>query len=722
MNKLPTFINHALLSLLCVSGISFAEEVNVKSLLEKLPATADEPVWTTAIQLTKIAEENQDELKLKLEGASPEAVIAISYALMHAGDQRDAALALEKLIRNNDIALSRRIDAAAVFGAEGGSYAKSRLRSLLAEKEIPEILQVELAKSLWKLSYDSAAKDKLVEIMTTQKNNDAGIEAALALGRFGQYDDVREELVAISKTPGEDGDEAKALLKLDEKSKKRVSRDEFAEELIGEVVEKIRSSYAFDDGDPKEAKQIQAKNLATAAAKGMVRSLDDFNDYLDEEDYQEMMNGMRGDYGGVGAYVGMRNGYFTILTPMWGKPAHKAGLKAMDIITEIDGLDITKMELTDIIKHLKGKPGKPVTVKVIREGWDEAKDITVVRDLITLPMVFSQKLPGDIGYIRLTGFQEDPYRRVSTSSEMNKALLQFKKEGVKGIVLDLRNNPGGLLSEAVNVCENFLERNKLVVYSKGKIAKRRNYYSKILGEPTFTGPLVVLINGGSASASEIVSGALRDHKRATIVGEKSFGKGSVQMLIPIDTTDRNTRLKLTIAKYYLPEGECIHGRDKGIKPHITIEEEKLTDIERALRLKQLENRDISVWLDKNYDANKDAFDAVLEFDNNDISKYPKFAELSKMLHEKYPEIKFDDEILRRELRSNLLAFLRESRGIETHPVDLMASKVLQRGIVALGEKMGGLPDKAVYNSFKEDFKDDEVTDKVAIINGKSKTK
>ncbi len=697
---------------------------SMKSILDTITDNSDEPVWAQALDLVELgdSEKVKDELDKNLENASSGKKIAISFALLANGWQREGAKPLEDIIRDGKAPLQRRIDAAAVMGNHGGEYVKARLRAILRIKDLPELLKVELAKSLWKLSYDSSAADLLVAIATNSASLASRNEAALSLGRFGRYDRVREELVRISRMPGEDGDEARALLVLDDKNKKNVSRDEFAEELIGEVIKLIRTNYAYDNTDPDESEQIKSKNLASSAARALVRSLDDFNDYLNEEDYQEMLNSMHGDYGGIGAYVGMRDGYFTILTPMWGKPAYKAGLQSMDIITKIDGDDVTKLDLNKTVKKLKGKPGTPVKVTVVRKGFDEPKDFVIMRDLITMPMIFTQRLPGDIGYVRLTGFQEDPYRNISTSSELKKALLKFEKDGgIKGLVLDLRNNPGGLLSEAVGVCENFLERNKLIVYSKGKISRRRNYTSRILGEPTYTGPLVVLINGGSASASEIVSGALRDHKRATLVGQKSFGKGSVQMLLPVNTTNNSTRLKLTIAKYYLPSGECIHGRDKGIKPHVDIEERKLEGVGRDLRLKEIENRDISIWLEQKFDANKDKFMAVLEYDNNDPQAYPGFNELYEILTKKYPKLNLDKETVRTELRSTLFSFLRESRGIMNYPVDIESSDVLQRGLVVIGEKIGGLPDIALYNSFKDKFKDEKKDEKLAKNDVKEKT-
>lgn len=690
------------------AGEAPASPRSVEVILKDIPEEAQSPVWTQALELAQLGEDAKEQLEAPLPKASAAQKIALGYALMATGWQREGENALEQVIVDTKAPLERRLAAAAVLGGDGGEYAKTRLRFLAAKKDMPEILRVELLKSLWKLSYDSNAADDLKKVVESGTRPEAKIEAALALGRFGLYDQSREKLKEIAKLPGRDGDEARELLVLDQKSKTNVSRDKFAQELIGEVIDQIRTKYAYDETDPNEAEQLKPRALASAAAQALVRSLDDFNDYLDEEDYQEMINGMRGDYGGIGAYVGMRDGYFTVLTPMWGKPAYKAGLKAMDIITKIDGDDITNMDLSNIIKKLKGQPGSIVKVTVIRKGFEKPQEFSVRRDLIMMPMILAQRLPGDIGYIRLTGFQEDPERRISTSSELKDQLQKFEKEGgIKGLILDLRSNPGGLLTEAVGVCENFLERNKLVVFSKGKIQPRRNYTSRILGSPTYTGPMVVLINGGSASASEIVSGALRDHKRATLVGTKSFGKGSVQQLLPIETTDGNTRLKLTIAKYYLPSGECIHGRDKGIKPHVEAEEPEFDKAERDLRIKDIDNRDFSIWLEENFDANKDKFIALLEYDNNDPKAYPGFDALYDMLKKKYPDIELTPEIVRKELRGSLFAFLRESRGMENYPADVESSIALQRGVLVLGEKMGGLPDIALYNSLKEKFKEED---------------
>ena len=700
-----------LLSVSLLSCTVYADaEINkekIDKILSTLPQNAVEPLWNVGRELAGLGEDYKDALTQRLQDASAEQGIALSYALMSMGSQREAVLRLEEIIRDQSVPLPWRIAACDVLGSEGGGYAKARLRNILKDDKLNVQVRIQVAESLWNLSYSPSAVKALLKIADNSADLEASQEAILTLGRMGRFEEVRTMLKKLAEDPGANGQEAQLLLKLDSQYEKETESDAYVKDLIGEVIEQVRTRYAFDTTDPNEAEQLKAKNLASTAAKKLVRSIDDFNDYLDEEDYQEMLNSMHGDYGGIGAYVGMREGYFTVLSPMWGKPAYKAGLKAMDVIIEIDGDDITNMELSNIIKKLKGKPDSPVKVKVVRAGWHTPKEMVIDRALITLPMIYSQMLPGKIGYILLTGFQDDPERGVSTSSELHKALVNLLDQGMEGLILDLRNNPGGLLSEAVMVSEEFLERNKLIVFSKGKISKQRNYESRILGDPTYTGPMVVLVNGGSASASEIVSGALRDHKRATLVGTKTYGKGSVQMLLPVRTTRGNTRLKLTIAKYYLPNGECIHGRDKGIKPHVEQKEKEFTDVERELRIKQLENRDIAVWLEKRFDENKDEFIQAMKFDNNDTEAYPHFDELYDILVKAYPDLELTQELVRKELRSTLFNFVRESRGIDDMPADLESSEALQRAVVIMGEKLGGLPDLPEYNIFKDKWQGED---------------
>ncbi|MBN2712049.1 MAG: PDZ domain-containing protein, partial [Planctomycetes bacterium] len=464
-----------------------------------------------------------------------------------------------------------------------------------------------------------------------------------------------------------------------------------------EIMNKVRTNYAPDETDSEELDQLQAKALSNEAARALLGSIDPFNDYFDEDTLNDFREQLESSYGGIGAFVGMRNGWFTILTPMYNKPAYKAGLHSMDVITKIDGVDITKLRLNGIIKMLKGPPNTEVVVTVQRKGWDKPKEIAVVRDTIDIPSVYTQKLPGNIGYIKMTGFNEgNPREHIKgTDDLLREALVEFNRDNVNGIILDLTNNPGGVLQTAVDVCRKFLDRGKLIVYSKGKpdVYPRRNYFT-LDNDPLYDGPLVVMVNSGSASASEIVSGALKDHKRAVLVGTKTYGKGSVQQLIPLRTTHGLTRLKLTIAKYYLPNDECIH--KKGIEPNVTVEEPEMTPNESEARWKIREDRDLQNWIEKNFAKYEQKLRELMAFDGFKAENYPEMDSLVKLFQEKYPKLVIDPEMVRKEFRYALRNYLRNNKG-EDMPVDIEDNHILQYAIFKLGEMIpNGLPKLPIY--------------------------
>lgn len=714
MRLFPTRLAALLLTCMLVVSSLPAEEPTLDAILATMPEADTELVWDQGQALTALGDGVRETLLERIGDAPPATRLAMAYALMRLGEQRPAVLALVDMIAAEEAPLSRKIEAVEVMGALGGSYAANTLRATLVNKELPELVRLEAAKNLWTLTQGAQAQDALMTMKTESPSARIRAEAALAIARGGQYDLVGADIRELAGMPGALGEQARTLVAFHEKLGARVEGDAFVQELVGEILQKVEQAYAYDPEDEAAKEKLQPQNLATSAARAMVQNLDPFNDYLDEKSYQEMLDQMQAEYGGIGAYVGMRNGFFTILTPMYGKPAFEAGLRSGDVITQIDGDDIAHLELGPIVERLKGKPGTIVTVRVMRQGWIDARDIDVRRDQITMPMTFSQMLPGGIGYIRLNGFQEDPFRRVSTSGELRQALREFKKADAKGVILDMRNNPGGLLSEAVAVSENFIERGKLIVSSRGKIRPRQDYHSRIIGRPVYEGPLVALVNGGSASASEIVAGALRDHQRATLVGEKTYGKGSVQMLLPVQATGGATRLKLTIAKYYLPDGESIHGRDKGIKPHVEVAEPELSAAEATARWEIFDSRKVHEWVEANWEAHGDVYRELLEYDGEDVTRYPGHEELRELLTEAFPKYRITDDVLRQELRQTIFAHLRDRLGDETHPVDVQASDVLQRAILVLGEQMeGGLPDVPLYNSFRHKFDDPETQDALA---------
>ena len=324
--------------------------------------------------------------------------------------------------------------------------------------------------------------------------------------------------------------------------------------LFTEVLSIVQNQYV-DEVPPKE--------LIYSAIKGTLRGLDPHSSFLDPDSYREMQVETSGSFGGLGIEITLRDDVLTVVAPIEGTPAHRAGLAPGDRIVKIDGLATKDMQLSDAVKRMRGKPGTKVTISVMREGWAEPRDFEIVREQIRVQSVRAHDLGGGVGYLRIRQFQEQ------TGHDVEAALDRFAKNGTKALVLDLRNNPGGLLTSAVEVAEKFIDDGKLIVYTEGRVRNQNMRFSAHAKKAYTSLPMVVLVNQGSASASEIVAGALQDYGRAVLVGTQTFGKGSVQTIIPLSD---GSGLRLTTAKYFTPKGRSIHG--KGITPDIVVEAPK----------------------------------------------------------------------------------------------------------------------------------------------------
>ncbi|HMK43585.1 MAG TPA: S41 family peptidase [Dissulfurispiraceae bacterium] len=320
--------------------------------------------------------------------------------------------------------------------------------------------------------------------------------------------------------------------------------------LFTEVMALIKKNYVDD---------VKTKDLVIGAVKGMLSSLDPHSGYMTPEQFKEFQADTKGEFGGLGIQIATKDGILTVIAPIEDTPAYRAGLKSGDKILKINSESTKDMAIHDAVTKMRGPKGKAVVLNIYRDGWKEPKDFTIVRDIIKIKSVKYKMIRDDIGYIKLTQFQE------TTASDMAKALVELNKSGMKGLVLDLRNNPGGLLNAAVEVSEQFLPPKKLVVFIKGRIGDKIEYFTEKEFATYEKVPIVVLVNQGSASASEIVAGALKDWKRGVIVGVQTFGKGSVQSLVPMSD---GSGLRLTTAKYYTPNGTSI--QSVGIAPDIVV--------------------------------------------------------------------------------------------------------------------------------------------------------
>lgn len=342
--------------------------------------------------------------------------------------------------------------------------------------------------------------------------------------------------------------------------------------LFGEVFEKILESYVER---PEQA------DLIEAAVSGMLRSLDPHSSYMGEKAYGAFREHMQGEFGGLGIEVTMENGLVKVVTPIDDTPAARAGVETNDLISHLDGEPILGLTLGEAVEKMRGPIGSAINITVRREGVEEPFDIKIVRDVIRIRSV-RREWKDDIAYIRITTFNE------KTSPGLVEAMQDAQREigdRLKGYVLDLRNNPGGSLTEAVAVSDAFLEKGEIVTIRGRQENDNRRYSAE--SDADFNGdlaggkPVIVLINGGSASASEIVAGALQDHRRAIILGTKSFGKGSVQTIFPLDANDGDSAIRLTTARYYTPKGRSIQA--KGIEPDIEVEQIREGDAARAER-------------------------------------------------------------------------------------------------------------------------------------------
>ncbi len=305
--------------------------------------------------------------------------------------------------------------------------------------------------------------------------------------------------------------------------------------------------------------EIDADEAIEGAISGMLLSLDPHSSYLTAEDFDELQNETRGSFSGIGIEITVRDSIITIISPIEGTPADKAGLKAKDLIVKINGEPTKNMPSMEAVKQLRGAKGSEVTVSIYREGWKELKEFTIVRDIIPLQSVKGLFLEPKFAYIRITNFQG------RTTKDLKETLDKLEKEEkIKGLILDLRNNPGGLLDQAISVSDIFLEEG-LVVYTKGRIKEQNMTFQAHANNGKNLYPLVILVNEGSASASEIVAGAIQDHKRGVIVGTKTFGKGSVQTIMPMPG---GSGLRLTTARYFTPNGRSIQAT--GIVPDVEV--------------------------------------------------------------------------------------------------------------------------------------------------------
>ena len=323
--------------------------------------------------------------------------------------------------------------------------------------------------------------------------------------------------------------------------------------IFAEVLTQVRKHYV---------ETLETRDLVYGAVRGLLKTLDPHSSYMTPDMYQEMQVETKGEFGGLGIQIGIKDHRITVIAPIEGTPAHEAGIQSGDVISTVDDAPMADLTLMEAVQRMRGPKGTQVTIMVEREGVPEPLTFTVIRDIIKIHSVRSRIIDDRIGYVRISQFQE------STPKDLGRELATLREEDIRGLIVDLRNNPGGLLSAAVGVSDQFLDIDTLVVSIKGRDGREDEYRTRLTTAP-HDYPMIVLVNHGSASASEIVAAAMQDWGKAVIVGKTTFGKGSVQTILPLSD---GSGLRLTTARYYTPSGKSIH--DVGVKPDIVVEARK----------------------------------------------------------------------------------------------------------------------------------------------------
>ncbi|MCR8685474.1 S41 family peptidase [Campylobacter ureolyticus] len=364
------------------------------------------------------------------------------------------------------------------------------------------------------------------------------------------------------------------------------------------VITTVESSYADE---------LTFSEIINKAISGLMTNLDAHSGFLDEKAFEDTKVQTQGEFGGLGITVGMKDGALTVISPIEGTPADKAGVKSNDVILRIDGNATLGITLEEAVSKMRGKPKTPITITIVRKGEPRPFDINIIRDIIKVDSVYAKNIEDeDILYLRVTNFDQ------KVTKESAKFIKEFAKNNkdAKGIILDLRNNPGGLLDQAIGLTNLFVDKG-VIVSQKGRDAKENLEYSAKKNEKITDLPLVVLVNSGSASASEIVSGALQDLKRAVVIGEETFGKGSVQVILPLNEKEA---LKMTIARYYLPSGRTI--QNKGVTPDLEVFYGKVPNDDKAFSIKETDlKQHLENELQK-IDDNKTESNKTINLDHN----------------------------------------------------------------------------------------------------------
>ena len=718
----PSFLTHLAFAgaLLSIPASIAAQdlELQVEQMLQRADQSPLERVWQIGRQLSELGESEEtlaQAIGSKLGSVKTNGRLAAAAALQELTDSAEFSdqifSALEPLLSSDQ----EDVAAAALALASRDSYfsrghqddVQEIIRPMVSSDLTKPGIRIAAAKALWRVgsSEDQTACRTVLQDFVRSTDRSLQIMGALAQAEInvGAGGPAWRVLREIANEPTPEGRLARTHILIENQRRSFESlMQQFAEPsnptppasggsdgdliLLQEVLALVNEAHVRGD-------QVSKKRMLEEAARGILRSMDKHSTYFSSDEFQKFYFDLNPEYGGIGAFVNFdQDNIFSIVRPIYSGPAYEHNLRSGDKIIEVDGWETTGHTSDEIVSRLKGEPGTSVKVKMFRLGWTEPKDFEIVRRKIQVPSVNHELLPGDVGYVEVITFG------AQTAQELVGALLDLKNRGAKGLVLDLRNNTGGYLEIAKDIVGLFVSGRKLVVYTEGRAVPRQEYVTD--DRPVLPDmPLAVLINGFSASASEITAGAFQDHKRATIVGERSFGKGSVQSLVGLRTDreepyqdannngqfddweeyqdvngngkyDIGPRLKLTIAQYFLPSGRLVHkeidedgqiiNEDWGVTPDkvLPLRDNPVRDRwKEAVIYDLLEQEVFRKYTDEHLSDNEALFVELAEGDAGDSSRYPGFAEFYASLDTMLPE---DD--VRRWLRYAIRDVVADLRG------------------------------------------------------------
>jgi C-terminal peptidase prc len=680
MTRVPATVALAFVVALVGSGLLLPAQDSqdkIDKIFDKIEESRGAALWTGIRDLEDLGRGATDGIRKGLTRADPYVRMAAAKVL-YTQELRDEALeALGKVMAGkNPLAKKTAADmAASLVGADRnlGGAEKQKIAGNF-ERQATESDDPLTQISLWRAVYNLTSGMKPVrEIRTLHAaagdRREVKEESALALAEMNRFVDAKATLIELAKEPSERGRMAKAYLKVNELTedinRKPPSAVKYDFKQIEEAIDLLKANY-WDES------KIVTDKLIEAAVRGACSSLDPYTVYMDEAAIKQLKDeDLGGMYGGIGARVSMRKDkagreWLTIEEPIFSGPAYRNGLRSGDTITEVEGEPTVNRDLSELVRKLRGKMATQVHFKVLRRGWTKEAPYTITREQIHMETTMHRMLPGSLGYIRLTTFGDQDIEFIRTA-------IQDMK-GMKALVFDLRGNTGGYLRTANALASYFLNKGQTIVTTRARGEEKDRRVAD--GSKLTDVPIVMLVNEGSASASEILAGALQDHKRATIIGDKTYGKGSVQDLKMMKTTDDKAAVKITIAKWFLPSGKSVEKEkreESGVIPDIKVALPEREFWKEAELAKLVVGDDIEKYL-KDIE-NKDLFKALAESDGADLSRYPKFDAFYDTL-----KTKASKEDVRELVREVLRKKVQDDIGKPLY-VDLQIDVVLQRGIL-----------------------------------------